>query len=265
MAEYRARAKRAKTENANPGPSFSREEQQPPHDDDVDVPLQPAPPASPSVHNVARPDFMRAGPSSDANIDPVLLADQHITCPNFAPAGPSSPPDDTNSGPEDHPSSPLSSPPSSPRRSTSSHSLPLFDLVSGVRGVQVPESAQSVEWPGGLTTVLPTLVRDDKNYLVYDASHVSFTATYPQATPDSRYIDFLDAPASNDDGYDIVLAIRKSLSHGRPVVVRKFDDTSSFTFTEDGLRRRFGISPNMLLDIHGTIHRLFLALTSSHL
>ncbi|KAF8119959.1 hypothetical protein EV363DRAFT_1102755, partial [Boletus edulis] len=146
-------------------------------------------------------------------------------------------------------------PPSSPCRSTVSHSLRPLDLVSAVRGVQVPESAQTVEWPGGLTTVLPTLVREDNNYLHYDASYVRIVAAYPQATPDSQYIDFLEAPRSND-GYDLVLGIRKSLSRGRPVVVRNFEETSSFTFTEDGLRRRFGISPNMLIDIHDTARRV---------
>ena len=35
-----------------------------------------------------------------------------------------------------------------------------LDLVSGVRGVQVPQSATTIEWPGSLATIAPTLEQD---------------------------------------------------------------------------------------------------------
>ncbi|KAF8549209.1 hypothetical protein OG21DRAFT_1525962 [Imleria badia] len=129
-----------------------------------------------------------------------------------------------------------------------------LDLVSGVRGIQVHESADVLAWPGGLRTIVPTLIRDGQNILHFDEKYLRSVATYPEATPSSRYIDFL-SKESYQDYYDFVTAIRHSLSVGRPVVVRNFEDTSSFTFTEDGILRTFGISPNMRVDIHDTARR----------
>lgn len=125
-----------------------------------------------------------------------------------------------------------------------------LDFDSGVRGIQVPESANVITWSGGLQTVAPTLIRDGRNVLGFDEAYVRHVAAYPEAKPGSAYIDFLDKNSYRDQ-YDLVVAIRRSLSLGHPVVIRDFQDTSSFTFTDDGLLREFGISPNMRVDIHG--------------
>ena len=125
-----------------------------------------------------------------------------------------------------------------------------LNLVSTVCGIQVHESANVLTWPDGLRTVAPTLIRDSKNYLEYDEMYLRLVASYPQAVPGGRHIDFIDRRALQDD-YDLVMAIRQSLSVGHPVVIRNFEDTSRFLLNEDGLYRSFGISPNMLVDIHG--------------
>ena len=125
-----------------------------------------------------------------------------------------------------------------------------LDFVSGVRGIQVHASAGTISWPGGLQTVAPTLIRDGTNLLKFDETYVRHVATFPEATPESRYIDFLDK-SSYPDPYDLVTAIRQSLSVGRPVVVRNFQDPGSFSLVEDNLLREFGISPNMRVDMHG--------------
>ncbi|KAN0092508.1 hypothetical protein V8E55_003292 [Tylopilus felleus] len=129
-----------------------------------------------------------------------------------------------------------------------------LDFDSGVRGIQVPESANVITWSGGLQTVAPTLIRDGRNVLGFDEAYVRHVAAYPEAKPGSAYIDFLDKNSYRDQ-YDLVVAIRRSLSLGHPVVIRDFQDTSSFTFTDDGLLREFGISPNMRVDIHDTERR----------
>ncbi|KAG6371142.1 hypothetical protein JVT61DRAFT_9910 [Boletus reticuloceps] len=141
-----------------------------PHDVNVNsASLQSTQTPSSSVPNDAPPEFAQVGPSLDANIDPVLLS-QGVPLSSRC---------------DNHLSSPLTSHPFSLCQSTGSHSLHPFNLISAVHGVQVPESAQTVEWPGGLMTVLPTLVHEDKNYLHYDMSYVHIVAAYPQATPDS--------------------------------------------------------------------------------
>lgn len=128
--------------------------------------------------------------------------------------------------------------------------------------MQVHESANIVEWSGGLQTIAPTLFRDGRNYLEFDENSVRRVASYPQSLPGSHYVDFLDKNSYCDD-YDLVLAIRQSLSVGHPVVVRNFEAPGSFSFTEDGLLRTFGISPNMLVDIHGG-YLFFLFAVNSH-
>ena len=125
-----------------------------------------------------------------------------------------------------------------------------LDFVTGVRGIQVPESATVIEWPGGLRTVAPTLEKDGVNVLRADEAYVRHVASFPQAVPGSAYIDFLDI-SSYKQPFDLVVDIRKSLSLGRPVVVRNFEDNSSFELSQDGLLRSLGISPNMLIDMHG--------------
>lgn len=129
-----------------------------------------------------------------------------------------------------------------------------LDLVSGIRGIQVPESATTIEWSGGLETIAPTLEVDNGNLLAFDEAYVRRVASYPQALPGSSFIEFLDL-LSYKHPFDLVLDIRKALSIGHPVVVRDFQHTDSFEFTTDGLLRSFGLSPNMLLDIHGKFRR----------
>ncbi|KAH0825698.1 hypothetical protein J3R83DRAFT_10805 [Lanmaoa asiatica] len=222
------RAKRAKLENTEPTPSAAQAG--PSSDANID-------PALLAVQHTTRPDSQQAGPSSDANVDPLLLAVQNVAHPDLAQVTPSSSGHD--SGHQHQHSSPLSSPPHSPHRSASVHSPRPLDFVSGIRGVQVPDSAETVVWPGGLTTIVPTLVREDKITSIM-TRHMSAPSRLPNPTT-ATISSWLCAKAS---------------PVAAPVVVRNFEDTSSFTFTEDGLRRRFGISPNMLLDIHDTALRV---------
>lgn len=174
---------------------------------------------------------LQAGLSS-IPIDPALQ-DSPFSAPHTPPGGSSS------------------SPPTLPVRQT--------DFVSGVRGVQVPESATVIEWPGGLSTIAPTLERNNDNLLKLDEAYVRRVASSPQAVPGSSFVDFLDVN-SYECPFDLVVDIRKSLSVGRPVVVRNFEDNGSFELSELGLLRSVGISRNMAIDMHG----VFLSIILSH-
>ena len=125
-----------------------------------------------------------------------------------------------------------------------------LDLISTIHGIQVHESANVLTWPNGLQTVVLTLVQDGKNYLEYDKTYLCLIASCPQAVPGGHHIDFIDRRALQDD-YDLVMAICQSLSIGHPIVIHDFKDTSRPPLNEDGLYHLFGISPNMLVDIHG--------------
>jgi len=156
----------------------------------------------------------------------------------------------------------LSSAPHTPPRGSSSSPLALpirqIDFVSGVRGVQVPESATVIEWPGGLRTIAPTLERNNENLLKPDEAYVRRIASLPQAVPGSSYVDFLDVN-SYECPFDLVVDIRKSLSVGRPVVIRNFEDSNSFELSELGLLRSMGISRNMAIDMHGVFSPIILS------
>ena len=144
-------------------------------------------------------------------------------------------------------------PPGGPSSSRPAPPVRQLDFVSGVRGVQVPESATAIEWPGGLSTIAPTLERNNGNLLKSDEAYVRRVASFPQAVPGSPYIDFLDIN-SYKDPFDLVVDTRKSLSLARPVVVRNFEDSGSFELSELGLLRSVGISSNMAIDMHGASH-----------
>jgi hypothetical protein len=120
-----------------------------------------------------------------------------------------------------------------------------------VRGVEVPECAEVVTWSNGPTTVLPTLIRNKRNVLKHDAEYVRTVASYPAALPGSAFVTFVSRSEFEDD-YKMTLAIRESIANGRPIVIRDFKSPGSFKFTEDGLRRRYGISPDMFVQLHGT-------------
>ncbi|KAH0826486.1 hypothetical protein J3R83DRAFT_5490 [Lanmaoa asiatica] len=111
-----------------------------------------------------------------------------------------------------------------------------FDFATGVRGVQVNASADAIAWPGGPQTIAPTLICNGSNFLKFDETYVRHVATFPEAMPESRYIDFLHR-SSYADTYDLVTAIRQSLSGGHPAVVCDFQDADSFSLTEEGLLR----------------------------
>ena len=96
-------------------------------------------------------------------------------------------------------------------RTTSASTPPIrqLDFVTGVHGIQVPESATVIEWPGGLRTITPTLEQNNKNYLALDEAYVRCVASFPQAIPGSSYIDFLDLN-SYEYAFDLIVDICKS-------------------------------------------------------
>jgi hypothetical protein len=186
---------------------------------------------------------LQGGPST-IPIDPALQGG-----PSVIPIDPA-PEATPSSAPHTPPGGSSSIPPPSPVRQ--------LDFVSGVRGVQVPESATVIEWPGALRTIAPTLERDNGNLLKHDEAYVRHVASFPQAVPGSSYVDFLDV-SSYEYPFDLVVDIRKSLSVARPVVVRNFEDSSSFDLSELGLLRSVGISRNMAIDMHGTFSPILFA------
>lgn len=152
------------------------------------------------------------------------------------------------SHPDSPPKAPLSTPNAGPSVQPPVHNL---NLVSTVYGIQVHKFTNILTWPNGLRTVTLTLVWDGKNLLEYDEIYVHLITLYPKAVPGGSHINFIDRKASQDN-YDLVMAIRESLSIGHPVIIRNFEDTSTFSLNEDGLLHLFGISQNMLVNIHGT-------------
>ncbi|KAJ3873306.1 hypothetical protein F5051DRAFT_444376 [Lentinula edodes] len=100
--------------------------------------------------------------------------------------------------------------------------LPELDLVTGVRGVEVHQSAKTQIWPNGLETILPTLIKEKENVfaniLEYDQERVAWMADPKNQTPPSNSIvHYLDRKLYTDKG--LIEDIRKLTAWGYVVVV----------------------------------------------
>ncbi|KAJ3887359.1 hypothetical protein GG344DRAFT_80806 [Lentinula edodes] len=100
--------------------------------------------------------------------------------------------------------------------------LPELDLVTGIRGVEVHQSAKTQIWPNGLETILPTLIKEKENVsvniLACDEERVAWMADPKNQTPPSNSIvRYLDRKLYKDKG--IIEDIRKLTAWGSVVVV----------------------------------------------
>ncbi|KAJ3855430.1 hypothetical protein EV368DRAFT_79647 [Lentinula lateritia] len=105
---------------------------------------------------------------------------------------------------------------------TTPSELPELDLVTGVRGVEVHQSAKTQIWPNGLETILPTLIKEKENVFVnvleYDEERVAWMADPKNQTPPSNSIvRYLDRKLYKDKG--LIEDIRKLTAWGYVVVV----------------------------------------------
>lgn len=136
------------------------------------------------------------------------------------------------------------------------------DMTSGVIGRKVPAQSGTVRWQDGRLTVLPTIMKNSVNICESgDIKVVKFFASFQESTPSSQHV--LHLSAADMEREDIVQMIEFSLRDNKPVVVRGNAINSPNDITTEWLDRKFGISPDMPVSIHGKCRRIFQS-TSFH-
>lgn len=138
-----------------------------------------------------------------------------------------------------------------PPRTPSPEPYPL-DQTTGVIGVQVDSSAETVQWFSGQKTILPyaEVQGDDGplNELQVDKKYVEDLARCPESLPPSDLVTYL---SKGENPAELVTAARRALSENKTVVVREFVDTHGFEFTESGMYNEFSCLPDRALKAHG--------------
>jgi hypothetical protein len=130
------------------------------------------------------------------------------------------------------------------------------DMTSGVIGRKVPAQSGTVRWQDGRLTVLPTIMKNGVNICESgDVKVVKFFASFQESTPSSQHV--LHLSAADMEREDIVQTIEFSLRDNKPVVVRGNAINSPNDITTEWLDRKFGISPDMPVSIHGKCRRIF--------
>jgi hypothetical protein len=128
------------------------------------------------------------------------------------------------------------------------------DLTIGVVGRKVPAQSGTVRWQDGRITILPTILKKGVNICEYgDVEVVKFFASLRESTPSSKHVLHLSAVDIERD--DIVEMIEFSLRDNKPVVVRGNRRNAPTEITTEWLDRKFGISPDMPVSIHGKCRR----------
>ncbi|KIK56026.1 hypothetical protein GYMLUDRAFT_248234 [Collybiopsis luxurians FD-317 M1] len=186
-----------------------------------------------------------------------------VTCPPSAPLDPGDAASDRqlspllpSPSPESPPPSPIPrSPPPLPRPkspATASTSipppkLPPVDLLSDVVGKQVHAQAETIVWPSGWETVLPTLIENGQNILEADTQHIRWMADPRNAVPDERsMVKYLDSSAYEEPGM-LIEKIRSLNVQGFVVVIPGAvpDKGQNFASYHD-LKYRFGLGTGSL-------------------
>lgn len=124
------------------------------------------------------------------------------------------------------------------------------DMTVGIIGRKVHEQSGTVRWQDGRITVLPTIMKNGVNICESgDVEVVKFFASLQESTQLSQHVLHLSAADMQRD--DIVETIEFALRDNKPVVVRGNAINAPSEITTEWLDRKFGISPDMPVSIHG--------------
>ncbi|KAG2110434.1 hypothetical protein BD769DRAFT_1674595 [Suillus cothurnatus] len=126
------------------------------------------------------------------------------------------------------------------------------DLASSLIPSEMPYGTETVRWPNGQVTVLPTVMRDGRNVLDTDAKRVRQMAALPISSPTSSRVDHVDAMSLQDG--DLRNRVAAALRDGRCAVVHKASEPGPEKITLQYLHDEFGIS-DRLCSLHDMAQR----------
>lgn len=114
------------------------------------------------------------------------------------------------------------------------------DRPSHMNSSEMPDEAQTVNWPNGQVTVLPTIMRNGSNICIRDAQYVQQLATVPMSPPTSIHVEHMEAKGLK--GEELRRMVAAALRHGRCAVVRGATEPGPRTLTPQILHDLYGIS-----------------------
>lgn len=134
---------------------------------------------------------------------------------------------------------------------SSDHQL---DLTIGVLGIQVPKSSKTITWKDGHRSVLPAAYNDSNQNLCneVDIPLIRFMTKFPASTCSNTIdVQFMPGAARNTPHFE--LTVGQALCMNKCVMIHEVPyNPVEKTVTCQYLDAIFGISPNCLVDIHGT-------------
>ncbi|KAJ3792486.1 hypothetical protein GGU11DRAFT_749978 [Lentinula aff. detonsa] len=138
--------------------------------------------------------------------------------------------------------------------------LPPVDLLSDVIGQQVHESAQTIAWPCGWETVLPTAIQDGVNVLEPDAERVRWMADTRNAVPSERSnVKYLDKAAYGKKNKGALIDDIRKLNGQNYVVVISggVDDHGKKFESFEDVKEEYSLAVDKSLDLqyHDLIKR----------
>ncbi|KAG2063013.1 hypothetical protein BDR04DRAFT_1164356 [Suillus decipiens] len=116
----------------------------------------------------------------------------------------------------------------------------------------MPYRTETVRWPNGHVTVLPTIIRDGRNVLEKDAQRVRQMAALPISTQSSSRIDHIYATSLQ--GRDLRDRVAGTLRCDRCAVVYRATEPGPEKLTLQYLHDQFGIS-DRLCSLHDMAQR----------
>ncbi|KIK37150.1 hypothetical protein CY34DRAFT_109229 [Suillus luteus UH-Slu-Lm8-n1] len=126
------------------------------------------------------------------------------------------------------------------------------DLASSLISSEMPYGTETVRWPNGQVTVLPTVMLNGRNVLENDAKRVRQMAALPISLPTSPRVDHIDAAALQ--GGDLRNRVAAALRDDRCAVVRRAAEPGPEKLTLQYLHDEFGIS-DRLCSLHDMAKR----------
>lgn len=113
---------------------------------------------------------------------------------------------------------------------TSSYRISLrSDLPSHMSSSEMPDEAQTVNWPNGQVTVLSTIMRNGHDICIRDVQYVRQLATVPMSPPTSIHVDHVEAKSLQ--GVELCGRVAVALRHGRCAVVHGATEPGPKTLT----------------------------------
>jgi hypothetical protein len=129
-----------------------------------------------------------------------------------------------------------------------------LDLASDLIGCQVPNDTPTVKWSDGRTTILPCVLKDGIDLCANnDAIVVQYLAQLPESTPKSTHVVHLQS--RDYTAAQLRERVSAALRDDKPVIIRADDTPKPPSLDAEYLEDEFGISPYMLVDIHGQFLR----------